>query len=150
MMLKLKKGAKRIILNTWVKREYENGWIWQIPIKVLRCGNVSAAKRTGAVARPRLRSAAAGLPGRGHSCNQAMTTAGDITFKSDLPCNASFSERFRDNQPAGARHFWSKLLKMIYYELPTELISRSCEVQQVIHQLECHSCSEVFAVFIYF
>ena len=37
---------------------------------------------------------------------------------------------------------------MIYYELPTELISRSCEVQQVIHQLECHSCSEVFAVFI--
>ena len=32
---------------------------------------------------------------------------------------------------------------MIYYELPTELISRSCEVQQVIHQLKRHSCSEV-------
>ena len=33
-----------------------------VPIRVFRWGKVSAAKRTGAVARPRLRSAAAGFP----------------------------------------------------------------------------------------
>ena len=33
-----------------------------LPIRVFRWGKVSAAKRTGAVARPRLRSAAAGFP----------------------------------------------------------------------------------------